>query len=99
MLLLIEDGMDLQGLADGMGGLDRYMARPPEDVWYGSPSKLRCSFPGLLLRRSVPEKSLSGILMSLANFSLITSPEFACSNEIISSRDMLVTFFPSTSSN
>ena len=95
--ILIEDDMDLQGLGDGNGGFEygtSLESNPPDPRLS---SKL-IPFPEcLLFRRSVPEKSRSGMLISLASLSLITSLQGSCNNGNTSFRHMSDTPFPSTS--
>ena len=95
--ILIEDDMDLQGLGDGNGGLEygtSLESNPPDPRLS---SKLIPLPECLLFRRSVPEKSRSGMLISLASLSLITSLQGSCNNGNTSFRHMSDTPFPSTS--
>ena len=89
--------MDLQGLGDGNGGFEygtSLESNPPEPRLSSKPIP---SPECLLLRRKVPEKSRSGILISLASLSLITSLQGSCNNGNTSFRHMSETPFPSTS--
>ena len=98
-ILMLEE-VDLQGLGDGNGGLDLCTGRLSNGVsdeysWLS----LSLSLFSLLLRRSVPEKSLSGILISLASFNLITSLQGSWSRGKTSFKHISEMTFPSTSSS
>ena len=93
----MDDATDLQGLGDGNGGFEcgTNFGSNPSDPRLSS--KLIPSLMSLLLRRRVPEKSRSGILINRASLSLITSLEGFCNNGNTSLRHMSATPFPSTS--
>ena len=96
--MLKEEDIDLQGLGDGNGGFDLCTMRDSNNDDPGLSSRPMPSHV-LLFRRRVPEKSLSGILMSRANLSLITSLVGSCSKGKTSFRQMSDTVFPSISNS
>ena len=98
MPVLIEEDVDLQGLGDGNGGFDicnnreSYVAEPGMSVM---PNSILEGF--VALRRSVPEKSRSGMLISLASFNLITSLQGSCNKGKTSFKHISDMILPSIS--
>ena len=97
--ILIVEATDLQGLGEGNGGFDLCTNRESYTDDPCVSSIPNPSFKSLLLRRSVPEKSLSGMLMRRASFNFITSLRGSCNNGKTSLRHMSDIAVPSTSSN
>ena len=97
--MLKEEDIDRQGLGDGNGGFALCTMRDSNNVDTGLSSWTTPSPVVLLLRRSVPEKSLSGILIRRANLSFITSPVDSCRSGKTSFKQMSDIHFPSTSNS